>query len=772
MKAATKNSLRQVRHQIGSFVGIIVIVAVAVGFYAVMKTSAVNYRTSVEHYFAANHLPSAILSGTGFTTSDQTRALGVVGVRAAQVRVNLDTRQGSDTLRLQSYDTQNSQINQPHIYEGQAPNGPNECLLLERYARANNVHIGDTVTVATSSFSDSCRVSGLATSPEHVYLAQNATTPIADPATFGILFVDTQFALRNHLPFSELALLFDGTTKDDDALDAVAAAVGESKIIRTVKQADIYSNDAFRSDVGQFELFAYIFPVIFFIISAVVIYVSQRRNVLRDRRQIGILKAMGLSDRQIIGHYSVYALMIALGGIGAGVALAAAIGPWIMQSFNVMLDAPGFVFTGMYKNLLIPSVFSVAICLLATYVAVRQVARIKPAEAMHAESPLSGGDIWLQKTPIWRHLSFNTRYALKAAIRNRGRFWAMVSGMVATIVLLVFSLGFRDSFRAATVTYFEHVTTYDLSIQVKPTPLTQTPSFLRDNITSFEKNWTVPAKVSAGGHTEDLPLYVSEKPFAMHHLTNESGADPTIGDGVVIPRYYADRLHIDKGDEVRVYLPSKLVDGTVKVTDITDQMMNFVAITTFATAQKQLGLAKPVYNTVYATTSGDVNAAVKTIKEQPSVLAVSSLADDRKSIEKFTSLFNTYIVILVFFAIILGIATLYSISSITLIARRYEFILLRVMGYGRGDITKAYTKELLLQAVIAIPIGSVLGYFVAINAATVFATDTMAFRGTVSPVSYLAAFGLLAIVLLVILSVAWRTLGKQRLAEGLKSREE
>jgi ABC-type lipoprotein release transport system permease subunit len=182
----------------------------------------------------------------------------------------------------------------------------------------------------------------------------------------------------------------------------------------------------------------------------------------------------------------------------------------------------------------------------------------------------------------------------------------------------------------------------------------------------------VPVKISAGGHTEDMP-YVSEAPFAMHHLTNETGTDPVVGDGVVLPRYYADRLHINKGDEVRVYMPSTLIDGTVKVTDITDQMMNFVIVTTFATAQEHLGLTSPIYNTVYATARGDVSAAVKNIKDQPEVLSTSSLADDRRSIERVISLFNTYVIVLIFLAIILE-SHVFNIS-ITLIARRYEFIL-------------------------------------------------------------------------------------------------
>lgn len=767
MRATTKNSLRQIRHQLGSLLGVMIIVGVAVGFYATLKTSAETYSSDGESYFARYHMPSAILYGSDFSPDDLQKVEKVSGASTAELRATVDARRGNDTLRLQSYDIHDPRVNVPYIYNGQAPRTADECLLLKRYAAANNVHVGDKVAVSTNSFTDSCTVTGLATSPEHAYLAKNAATPIADPADFGILYVDNRFAERNHVPFSQIALLMSDMGKLGD----VERALGNDQIYRTVKQADIYSYDAFHSDVGQFNLFAYIFPLIFLIISAVVIYVSQRRNVLRDRRQIGIMKAMGLTHVEILWHYLLYALAIVVGGALLGVLLAMIAGPLFIDEFSVMLDVPGFGFNLPAVNILVPVALALLVCLFSTFVAVRSAVRIQPAEAMHAEKPQSGHDIWLQRLPFWLWLSFNTRYSLKSALRNRGRFAAMVVGMIATITLLTFSLGLRDSFTSVTMTYFDKVAAYDLRVNFAPRPLAETPDWLSSIADSSEKALSIPGKLASAAHTEDLALFISDKPFAMHHLTGASGQTPDVGDGIVLPRFYANRLGVKAGDDLRVYTQDKSLDGHVRVTGLTEQMMGFNAIMTFATAER-LGLKTPVYNTLLVTTKGDANSAKKTVERKPGVDSVSSRPEEKASIEKFTGMFNLYIIILVGFSIVLGIATLYSISTISLLARQYEFILLRVMGYSRGDILRAYTKELLLQAVIAVPIGAVLGYLITLFAVGDFATDSIAFKADIHPATYLYAALILIGVLIYVLITAARQLRRQNLVQGLKSREE
>lgn len=774
MKAPTRNALRQLRHQAGSLIGIITIVAIAVGFYVTMKTSADNYNTSTLQYFETNAFPDAILSGSDFTGSDAEKVAKNDTVESAQIRTVIDTKHGDDTLRLYTYDIQSPKVNIPYVYEGSAPRNPGECLITQKYAQAHDIKIGDTVKISTQQFADTCLLSGLASSPEHLYLMKNPTTPIADVNDFGILYADTVFASRNHIPFNEIVVRFRASADRKAALDSITAAIPATKLFKATDRDSIFSYEAYKADVGQFKMFAYIFPIVFFIITAIVIFVSQRRNVLRDRRQIGILKALGCSNGQVTRLYGIYAVIVASIGSCFGIILSQLAGPLIIATFNDMLTAPYFSFDKSYANWAFPVLSAILLCLLATIIAIRKVVLIQPAEAMHAETPPKGGrDIWLQKTPIWRKLSFNTRYAIKAALRNRGRFVAMICGMIAMLALTVMSLGFQDSFNAVTTNYFDDVATYDILIQTKLTPFENKPQFddaIR--ITSYETALMLPSTVTAGSESEDVALSVSNEPLKMYNLTNDSGDPIQYDDGVVLPWYYAEKLKVKKGDTVHVSTPNQMIRGDVKVSDVSDQSMGMSIIVTYSTAKEHLLLATPYYNTTLVRTSGDMSSVVRILEKQDNTISVSSRVDDKESFARMSSIFGMYIILLVGFSIVLGIATLYSISSIAILSRQYEFIVLRVMGYARSDILSAYAKELLIQFLIAMPIGIMAGYAITHVLARSFSIDSYAMKAQIHPITYVYATLILLIVLLFTLMIAGKQIGKQRLVEGLKSREE
>ena len=105
MKAPTKNYLRGMRHQVGSLIGLVIIIAVAVAFYTTLKTVVINYETSTNTYFTDYTFPDAIISGANFTESDAMMARDVDGVGAVQLRAIVDVESGDDTLRIFSYDT-------------------------------------------------------------------------------------------------------------------------------------------------------------------------------------------------------------------------------------------------------------------------------------------------------------------------------------------------------------------------------------------------------------------------------------------------------------------------------------------------------------------------------------------------------------------------------------------------------------------------------------------------------------------------------------------
>lgn len=772
MKSPTKNMLRQLRRQLPSLIGLIIIIAMGSGFYITMKTSSVNYEHSSNEYFHQYALPNLLISGNEFSIEDEEDVVQIPGVKAAQRRAVVDTRRGDHTLRILSYDIDKPRTNKPFIYNGTPPTKAEECLITQKYAQANNVQLGDRIEFSHKQFNDYCIVSGFATKPEDLYLKQSSTQPIADPKDFGMLYVDTGLIDRHQLPFGEIAIVYEDNV-DSAKLDAAITDRLGDKVEFVTKRPDIYSYNAFKSDVEHFGLMAYVFPIVFLIIASIVIFVSQRRNVFRDRRQIGILKAMGYNSWQVMRLYVASAIIIALIGSVLGFGLAQIAGPWVIGNFDSVLSAPFFDFAGSDLHAIIPTIISVIVCTIATILAVRKITAIQPAEAMHAEPPAQGKHIWIQKTRLWERLSFNSRYALKAMLRNRGRFLAMICGMTALLMLTVMSLGFRDSFRFVTSNYYDTVAAYDISIQLPPTPLEQGPDFLSAvDTTNHQQALLLSGSLESESATEELPILIAEEPTKMHNLFTLEGNPIAVDNGVVIPSYYAEKLDVGIGDILRISTPKNLVAGEVKVVDISDQNLGFTAVTSFKTAQKELGLENPVYNTVYVQTKSNIDSVVRALQQEDSVVSVSSILDDKTSYQKLTDTFGVYTTLLVFCSIILGLATLYSISSIALLARSYEFIVLRVMGYATSDILKAYTKELVMQFLIATPIGLCAGYYLTIYLTSLFSNDSMLFEAKITEISYSVGIVAALIVLYIVRDNAKRQIQKQDLVSGLKSREE
>lgn len=772
MQAPTKNMLRQLRRQVASLLGLITILAVGAGFYITIKTSSVNYENSSHQYFHEYALPNLLIAGNEFSTEDEHAVAGLAGVEAVQRRAIVDTQRGDHTLRVMTYDTQSPRTNKPYIYDGVAPATVDECLITEKYAHANNVQVGDRIEFSHKQFNEYCNIVGYATTPEDLYLKQSATQPIADPQEFGMLYVDTEFIARHNIPFQELAIVYNDDA-DSEKLDDQIADVLKDKAQHLTKRPNIYSYNAFKSDVEHFGLMAYVFPLVFLILASIVIFVSQRRSVMRDRRQIGILKAMGYSSWQVIRLYLAGAVIIACIGSALGFGLAQLAGPWVIDNFDSVLSAPFLDFSGSDFYTIVPTIIAVVVCVIATLIAVRRITTIHPAEAMHSDPPAHGRDILLQRTRIWDRLSFNSRYALKAMLRNKGRFGAMVCGVIALLMLTVMSLGFRDSFRFVTSNYYDTVANYDASIQVPPTPLDHDLHFLEnENIESYQKALVTSASLTFQDSTEELPLLIAENPIQMHRLTTLEGTSIDVQDGIVIPSYYAEKLGVGIGDTLDIASFNNTVDGTVTVTGLSDQNLGFTGALTFTTAQHDLHLDSDFYNTVYVQANDTIDALVKHIKHQDDVLSVSSLSDDKTSYEKLTDTFGVYTTLLVFFSIVLGLAALYSISTIALLSRNYEFVVLRVMGYSNREILKAYAKELCIQFLIALPIGLAAGYYLTIYLTSLFSNESMLFEARITWISYAVAIVAAICVLLIIGDNARRQINKQDLVSGLKSREE
>ncbi len=687
-----------------------------------------------------------------------------------------DYKSGEATLRTVSTPYKGNLINKTYIYEGRQIENDSECLLLKKYADVHGLKMGDNIDINIQNKVHNFKITGLIASPEYVYLARSESVPMADPHHFGVMYISESF-FKNSLAgeYNQINVMFDSEADNTEAARRIKETLKPKKILYDIFKSGQTSYKMYKEDLKQIDSFTYIFPVVFFFIGAMMIYVMQKRNIVKERKQIGIFKAMGLSDMEVLILYTKYAVIIAfLGSIG-GCLLSVTLGDYILNIFGEMLEIPELVFALHLDLWVIAFVLALTVCVFSNFIGIKTVLKISPAEAMHAEKPKSGRKIFLENIkPLWNSFSFNTRYSLKTSLRNKGRFFTVVFGMTAAVALTVFALGFNDSFSYMINNHYDKFTKYDLSVNIQTVPLEKDIDIVSlPGVEKYAKATILPAKLEIGGKKLDYPLLITETDFDMLDLKNNKGEMIHPQDGIVLPEYVANKLDVAKGDKVKISSPGgSFNDVEVFVSDMSIQASGFYIYTDYRFVEKEFDIEKMIYNTVFIRAHGDIKELTQRINDSKSVISTTSKEQDKNIQIKLLDTISFMIQILIAFAVVLGIAVLYAVGIINLTARSYEFIVLKVMGYSTKDIMFAYLKEIFLQIIISIPFGFLSGNLILLGIQDEFSNDSFALTPHIYTESYLLAALLLIVISAVVMLLSIGFINRLDIVEGLKAREE
>jgi len=334
---------------IPQLLGLILLLIVGAGFYITLFTISMRYEETAEQYFIDHAYADIALQGA-FNEESIQFVSELDGIVLAQGRNVRDFRENERIFRAISL---TDSINIPFIYDGRFPENESEIMILNRNAEAMGFGLGDFLIIENRNL----EIVGLAASPEYIYLVQNEWNRMAQAGIFGVIFVTENFFEFEQDKFNEIVIL----THNADEIPVIefAEIPGISRIIMQNEQANY---NLFRDDLGQIRSFALIFPLVFVILIAVVIYVMLTRIIQKDRKQIGIIKALGVSDTKIIGIYLAQFCFAAPFGVLLGGVAAVFLTDFIIDIFSSMFEVPmlGFVF---YPNLwIIAVVISLLLC--------------------------------------------------------------------------------------------------------------------------------------------------------------------------------------------------------------------------------------------------------------------------------------------------------------------------------------------------------------------------------------------------------------------------
>ena len=222
--------------------------------------------------------------------------------------------------------------------------------------------------------------------------------------------------------------------------------------------------DSFWEDADRVDSIARVFPIFFILVACLVCLTTMTRMVEEQRTEIGTLKALGYTDREIQKKYLIYSLSATVLGSGLGLAVGFKLFPTVIyDAYCIMYDLPPVEAPFHWGVAAICVVVALGCVTLVTCNVCHGVLSEMPANIMRPKAPPAGQRVLLEKVPfIWRRLSFSHKVTVRNLFRYKKRVLMTIVGIAGCAALVLTGYGLKDAINDIVQNQFQKVFRYDL----------------------------------------------------------------------------------------------------------------------------------------------------------------------------------------------------------------------------------------------------------------------------------------------------------------------
>ncbi|MEA4896947.1 MAG: ABC transporter permease [Eubacteriales bacterium] len=595
----------------------------------------------------------------------------------------------------------------PLLREGSPPSGKNECMLGQRFARAHGLNPGDTLRLSQGDRVLELKIAGLGAMPEFV-VASDGDELAPSPLKKGYAYVPRD--TLSFLPFSEIAL----TIAEQADLGVVKASIRSLLADRqtvVIERDDVFGIKMAMEQAQQIHAMGVIFPLVFFVIAALITWTTMNRLVESQRLQIGSLFAMGYGRRDLTWHYAGYGLLIAVLGSLVGFAGARyAIAPILMSFINSTYALPDAVPYMSPLVLLAVALVLMAVTGGASILSARAALSQAPASLLRPKPPGRGKRIFLENMrALWRRVPFSEKMILRNMFRNPVRFLMGLIGALGCSALMLAGFGLRDSVDYVLVNHYTRTMHYDARVNLEDdAPVNYAQSVaLRAGAAECEAQMIESAEIFVEGTWRVKHIYVLSDGHDMIRLSDGSGARVTLPpEGAALTRKAAEDYGLTLSDELRLRMPGGRAVA-VRIARIVDLQLDQGVYMT-RSAWEKLNL-KPFTPTAALLRGDGLN--LDAAKDMDGVIKARTLSEERDTGQATLAIMNVVVLLLVVFSGVLELLVFYNLGQLNFSERIRELATLKVLGFTPREIKKLVLRENIVITMMGLPLGLVLGPF-------------------------------------------------------------
>jgi len=775
----------------GQFIALILLVALGILAFVAAYGAYLDLSASVEKANSSLRFADFSVGVVGAPAGEMAAVSRVKGVRAVEgrliVETGLDVGTGKQPMaRLIGVPAgRRPRVNDLLVEEGRylSAAGRDEVLLNRKYAQDTGTKVGDTLVLRMGQERKRLWVVGIVSSAEYMYaIPEKSSLPTQGEFAAVWLFQrDLEKLFGKAGTVTDIAVLVDPSANIDTVIDRVEEVLDPYQVIETVKQADQPSSFGIQSEIQQLRTMSTALPALILGISASSLFIALSRLVNSQRGQIGLMKALGYSDWQVLLHYLLFAAVIAGLGSALGIVLGDLGAQAMAQEYVKLLGVPFMahqVSPGVFAG---AALLSTGACVVAGIAPAWRSSRMAPAHAMRSDPnlALAGG-----RRPLVERLfgwalpsAFTFRIPLRNVFRARRRTVYTILGIAFAMVLTVATRSSFDSIDGLIQRVFTTGERWDvMAAYDRPfggERLREVRSW--DGVTKVQGALMVPVEMRSPGALHE-GVVTAMDPAATFHgfdITAGRSAPESLAKGdLVMSVGLARKLGVEVGDTVTAKTPYRDERIPLRVGAISDEPLGAPAYLSLAKARELLATAVVSYNVVYVDVDARRAAAVKDdLFDLPGAVSVNVKTGMLASLLQMMEFATFYEGILYAFGWAMAFVVIYTTFTSNILERTREIATMRTIGESNSRLAVMVTIENVMLAVVGIPLGIWLGKMAADAIYASFSSEAYSLKAVISVASVawlsLATLG----VLLVSEVPAIRRIFKLDLAEATKVME-
>lgn len=530
-----------------------------------------------------------------------------------------------------------------------------------------------------------------------------------------------------------------------------------------------------------------VFPVIFFLVAALISLTTMMRMVEEQRTLIGTFKALGYERHSIAGKYLGYALLATVTGSAAGILFGEKVFPYII------INAYGIMFPYMHE-LSIPynlqyglgaAAAALACTLAATFMACFSELKEQAAELMRPPTPKQGQRVLLERVDfIWKRLNFSWKASIRNLVRYKKRFLMTVFGIGGCMALMLVGFGLKDSIFAIVDLQYGEIQLYDGNIILEDNITEeQRDSLTLDleadrNVNGLAEGLLTQITVGNGGEWHDIYIEVPEdvEEFPEFVVLQDRITDEEYRldeGGAILTEKIAKELEVEAGDSIVIRDEDK-GDLTVKVSQVCENYMGHYLYMTPGYYEEVYGEA-PSYNCMFYKTADRMTEEAEEIGkmalQHDGTLSISYTTDMERQVHDMLGALDIVIVVLIISAGMLAFVVLYNLNNINITERKRELATLKVLGFYNSEVCAYVYRENIVLTVLGSLFGMLLGKILHQFVIVTVEIDNVMFGRNIDVSSFVYGFLLTVAFSCLVNGAMYFKLKKIDMVESLKSVE-